>query len=54
MLHVYYTVFKTDKGDENKEIKEIFFYHKERYVYRKITLELINQGYNVNHKKVYE
>ena len=36
-----------------EKIKEIFFYHKERYWYRRITLELRNQGYNVNHKKVY-
>ena len=53
----YYTLSKTDKDDKNKEIiekiKEIFFYHKERYGYRRITLELRNQGYNVNHKKVY-
>ena len=53
----YYTLSKNDKDDKNKEIiekiKEIFFYHKERYGYRRITLELKNQGYNVNHKKVY-
>ena len=53
----YYTLNKNDKDDKNKEIidkiKEIFFYHKERYGYRRITLELRNQGYNVNHKKVY-
>ena len=39
----YYTLSKTDKDDKNKEIiekiKEIFFYHKERYGYRRITLE---------------
>ena len=33
--------------------KEIFINNKERYGYRRITLELKNQGYNVNHKKVY-
>ena len=53
----YYTLSKNDKDDKNKEIiekiKEIFFYHKERYGYRRITLKLRNQGYNVNHKKVY-
>ena len=31
----YYTLSKTDKDDKNKsiidKIKEIFFYHKERY-----------------------
>ena len=53
----YYTLSKTDKDDKNKEItnkiKEIFINNKERYGYRRITLELKNQGYNVNHKKVY-
>ena len=53
----YYTLSKNDKDDKNKEIidkiKEIFINNKERYGYRRITLELRNQGYNVNHKKVY-
>ena len=53
----YYTLSKTDKDDKNKDIiekiKEIFINNKERYGYRRITLELRNQGYNVNHKKVY-
>ena len=53
----YYTLSKIDKDIKNNEIiekiKEIFFYHKERYGYRRITLELRNQGLNVNHKKVY-
>ncbi len=53
----YYTLSKVDKDDKNKEIidkiKEIFISNKERYGYRRITLELKNQGYNVNHKKVY-
>ena len=53
----YYTLAKTDKDEKNKEIikkiKEIFIDNKERYGYRRITLELRNQGYNVNHKKVY-
>ncbi|HBP13341.1 MAG TPA: IS3 family transposase [Firmicutes bacterium] len=53
----YYTLSKIDKDDKNKEIidkiKEIFINNKERYGYRRITLELRNQGYNVNHKKVY-
>ena len=52
----YYTLSKIDKDDKNKEIidkiKEIFI-NKERYGYRRITLELRNQGYNVNNKKVY-
>lgn len=45
-----------DKDDKNKDIidkiKEIFINNKERYGYRRITLELKNQGYRVNHKKV--
>ena len=53
----YYNLSKTDKDNKNEEIinkiKEIFLKHKERYGYRRITLELRNQGYNVNHKKVY-
>ena len=53
----YYTLSKIDKDDKNKEIidkiKEIFINNKERYGYRRITLELRNQGYEVNHKKVY-
>ena len=53
----YYTVSKVDKDDKNKEIieaiKNIFINNKERYGYRRITLELKNQGFNVNHKKVY-
>lgn len=53
----YYNLSKVDKDDKNNEIiekiKEIFIVNKERYGYRRITLELKNQGYNVNHKKVY-
>ena len=53
----YYTLSKIDKDDKNREIidkiKEIFNNNKERYVYRRIALELRNQGYYVNHKKVY-
>ena len=53
----YYTLSKTNKDDKNKviinKIKEIFLNNKERYGYRRITLELRNQGYNINHKKVY-
>ena len=53
----YYTLSKIDKDNKNKEIiekiKEIFINNKERYGYRRITLELRNQGYHINHKKVY-
>ncbi len=54
-LVYYYTLSKTNKDNKNKEIiKKIFINNKERYGYRRITLELRNQGYNVNHKKVYK
>ena len=53
----YYTLAKENKDNKNKEIiekiREIFINNKERYGYRRITLELKNQNYNVNHKKVY-
>ncbi len=53
----YYTLSKKDKDIKNKEIidkiKEIFIKNKERYDYRRITLELRNRGYNINRKKVY-
>ena len=53
----YYTLSKTDRDEKNSEIiekiKEIFTNNKERYGYHRITLELRNQGYEVNHKKVY-
>ena len=48
---------KVNKDEKNKDIiakiKEIFNFHKGRYGYRRITLELHNQGYIINHKKVY-
>ena len=41
------------KNDEIiTKIKEIFFQNEYRYGYRRITLELKIQGYNINHKKV--
>ncbi len=33
-------------------IKEIFELHKERYGYRRITMELKDMGYKINHKRV--
>lgn len=43
-----------ENPDESLELKirEIFEYNKERYGYRRITMELQAQGYNINHKKV--
>lgn len=52
-----YTLYKIDKEDKNKKninkIKEIIINNKERYGYCRITIELKNQDYNVNYKKVY-
>ncbi|MFQ8706667.1 MAG: IS3 family transposase [Thomasclavelia sp.] len=33
-------------------IIDIFYTHKERYGYRRITLYLINKGFHIDHKKV--
>lgn len=44
---------KPDKYAELKEvIKSIFLENKKRYGYRRITLELKNRGYKINHKLV--
>ena len=52
----YYTLNKLDKDTKNDDIMnaiiDIYYTHKARYGYRRITLELINRGYIVNHKKV--
>ena len=44
---------KPDKYEESKTlIKEIYHANKGRYGYRRITLELNNRGYCINHKTV--
>ena len=44
---------KNDKDDDVKaEIQAIFTEHKGNYGYRRITLELRNRNFVVNHKKV--
>lgn len=52
----YYTLNKLDKDTKNDDIMntiiDIYYAHKARYGYCRITLELINRGYIVNHKKV--
>lgn len=52
----YYQVNRLSQEDKDKALKDaIQAIHKEhegRYGYRRITLELSNQGYNINHKKV--
>ncbi|WP_288847942.1 IS3 family transposase [uncultured Sneathia sp.] len=52
----YYHINKKDKDEKNigiiDKIKEIYYENKGRYGYRRITLELKNQGFNINHKKI--
>ena len=52
----YYYINKKDIDEKNKDIieklKEIYYVNKGRYGYRRVTLELKNQGLNINHKKV--
>ena len=52
----YYYLKQLNKEDKYKEIKEqiVAIYHenKGRYGYRRITLELKNIGYTINHKTV--
>lgn len=53
----YYQVNKSQSSDKYKEIKQevvtIFACNLGRYGYRRITLELHNRGYSINHKTVY-
>lgn len=51
----YYHLNRTISDETRKlinEIKAIFEEHKSRYGYRRITLELKNRGFIVNHKRV--
>lgn len=52
----YYTCNKIGKDEKNDTIMnriiDIYYCHKQRYGYRRITLELQNQGVTINHKKV--
>ena len=52
----YYQLKQLDKLDKDKdlkaEIQSIFTEHKGNYGYRRMTLELRNRGYVVNHKRV--
>ena len=53
----YYHLKQLQKDDKYKEVKaeifSIFHENKGRYGYRRITLELGNRGFNINHKTVY-
>jgi putative transposase len=52
----YYWVKQMDRPNKYKEmkelIKEVFEEHQGRYGYRRITLELRNKGYVINHKTI--
>lgn len=52
----YYNISKIDKDISNDNLMntiiEIFYDHKSRYGYRRITLELKSKGIVANHKKV--
>ena len=52
----YYQLKQLDRFDKDKdlkaEIQSIFTEHRGNYGYRRMTLELRNRGYMVNHKRV--
>ena len=52
----YYYLKRMKQPDKYRElkdvIKQIFSENKGRYGYRRITMELHNRGYRVNHKTV--
>ena len=52
----YYQLKQLDGLDKDKELKTeiqtIYSEHKGNYGYRRVTLELRNRGFTVNHKKV--
>ncbi len=57
----YFYINKKDIDIKNQDIiekiKEIYWLNNSRYGYRRITLELKNQGFTINHKegfKTYE
>ena len=53
----YYHLKQLNKSDKYKEIKDeilsIFHENKGRYGYRRITLEMKNRGFTINHKTVF-
>ncbi len=52
----YYVLSKKDKDLKNDELMnriiDIYYYHKGRYGYRRIHLQLQKEGYTINRKKV--
>ena len=53
----YYVLSKKDKDLKNDEIMnkiiDIYYHHKGRYGYRRVYLQLLREGYSINHKKVH-
>ena len=53
----YYVLSKEDKDLKNDEIMnriiDIYYHHKGRYGYRRVYLQLLREGYSINHKKVH-
>ena len=51
-----FEINKADKDFKNQEIMDliqnIFYENKQRYGFKRITAELRNRGYLINHKKV--
>ena len=52
----YYLISKEDKDLKNDEIMnkiiDIYYHHKGKYGYRRVYLQLLRDGYSINHKKV--
>ena len=52
----YYNVARLNPTDqyqaERKRISEIFIQHNKRYGYRRVCMQLRNEGYTINHKTV--
>ena len=52
----YYQLNRMKEPDKYKEVKEeitvIYHENKGRYGYRRMTMELHNRGFNINHKTV--
>lgn len=52
----YYALSKEDKDLKNDDIMnriiDIYYHHKGRYGYRRVYLQLLKEGYLINHKKV--
>ena len=50
--HLKHLKSKDKYEDERKSIRLIFYEHKGRYGYRRVTAEMRNRGYKINHKTV--